>query len=88
MPLVYIPAALQRPESLLLVLSSPRVCVKVKTEPDYRAFKNRLGGLPLDTGSGGIPGPKRCFLKPNLKEFGKCVRGHFTGSEYEDETVQ
>lgn len=69
------------------------VCVKVKTEPDYRAFWRAMGsvcanicahrGFPLNTGGGGIPGPRRWLLKPNLKEFGKCVRGHISGSEQE-----
>ena len=39
----------------------------------------------LNTGSGGIPGPRRWLLKPDLKEFGKCARGHITGSEQEKE---
>lgn len=67
------------------------VCVKVKTEPDYRAFWRAMGsvcayrGFLLNTGSGGIPGPRRWLLKPNLKEFGKCARGHISGSEQENE---
>lgn len=43
------------------------VCVKVKTEPDYRAFWRVMGcvcvcvhsGFPLNTGSSGIPAPRR-----------------------------
>lgn len=42
-------------------------------------------GFPLNTGGGGIPGPRRWLLKPNLKEFGKCARGHISGSEQENE---
>lgn len=34
-------------------------------------------GFPLNTGGGGIPGPRRWLLKPNLKEFGKCARGAY-----------
>lgn len=67
------------------------VCVKVKTEPDYRAFCAATGsvwahwGFPLNTGGGGIPGPRRWLLKPDLKEFGKCARGHICGSEQRNE---
>lgn len=66
------------------------VCVKVKTEPDYRAFCRAMGsvcacrGFPLNTGGGGIPGPRRWLLKPNLKEFAKYARGHISSSEQED----
>ena len=70
------------------------LCVKVKTEPDYRAFWGAMGsvcahrGFPLNAGGGGIPGPRRWLLKPNLKEFGKCARGHICGSEQENEMVK
>lgn len=36
-----------------------------------------------NTGSGGIPGPRRRLLKPDLKEFGKCGRGHIADCEQE-----
>lgn len=62
------------------------VCVKVTTEPDYRALWSvcvcvcaHTEASPLNTGGGGIPGPRRWLLKPNLKEFGKCARGHICG---------
>lgn len=42
----------------------------------------------LNAGSGGIPGPRRWLLKPDLKEFGKCARGHISGCEQENERWQ
>lgn len=37
----------------------------------------------LNTSSGGIPGPRRWLLKPGLKEFRKCGRGHIADCEQE-----
>lgn len=36
----------------------------------------------LNTGSGGIPGPRRWLLQAALKEFGNYPRGHFVSSEH------